>query len=102
MTKGENIVFGSIINRKILIYLNKKVSDYPMNVARQIKDYPSGVLNKLKELKENGLIEKADDKMSKKGPSIKEDVRRKYFKLTDKGKRISELLLHINKEVKTK
>ncbi len=100
--KEKNIVFNGETNRLILIYLNKKVSDYSMNVARNIRCSSTGIVNKLKELRDNGLIEKADNKKKKKCPSVCEDIKRKYFKLTDRGKRIAELLLEINKEVNDK
>ena len=98
--KEKNIIFSSRTNRSILIYLNKKVSDYTMNVSREIKYIHGDVVDKFKELKNYGLIEKAENKKKKRCFSVEEDVRRKYFKLTKKGKKIAGLLLEIDQEVR--
>ncbi len=97
MNKEQNVILNSKINRSILIYLNKKFSDYSMNVGKGIKCSTTGSLNKFKELKDNGLIEKIDNKRF---PFNYRDNRIKYFRLTNKGKRIVGLLLEINKEIK--
>lgn len=97
---GENIVWGSWTIRNILIYLNKKGIDYASNVARNIESCYSDIIKKFKELKKEGLIEPVENKGKKIYPFVYMSKKNKYFKLTNKGKKIVELLLEIDEELK--
>lgn len=96
----ENIVWDSKMARLILIYLYKKEVDYVSNTAREIKFWMGGVINKFKELKEKGLIEPTEKKERRTYPKKYPSKKNKYYKLTIKGKKIAELLLKINGELR--
>lgn len=96
----ENIIFSSKVNRFILIYLNKKGFDYAIGISRGINVSPSEITKKSKELKGEGLIELMDNKGKKYYPFVFKSKRNKYLRLTDKGKKVVELLLQIKEVLK--
>ena len=96
-----NIILSSKVNRLILIHLNKKGFDYAVNVSRGITTSPSECLKRFKELKEEELVEPIDNKGKKYYPFVSKSKKRKYFKLTNKGKKIVELLLQIKEVLNT-
>jgi len=97
---GENIVWNSKIARLILIHLNKKEIDYASNTAKEIGFWLGGTLIKFKELREGELIELVENRGRNKYPFVYKSKKNKYYKLTAKGKKITELLLKIEEELK--
>ena len=100
METKENIVWNSKIIRHILIHLNKKGTDYPSNVTRKTKFVYCSVLPNFKVLREAGLIEPTEKKGRRTYPKKYPSKRNKYYRLTDKGKMVTELLLKIDEEMK--
>ena len=96
----ENIIWDSKRARLILIYLDKKGVDYASNTAREIKFWCGGVINKFNELRKKGMVELVENKGKRRYPFVYKSKKNKYYKLTDKGKRIVELLLKIDGELR--
>ena len=96
--KNENIIFNSRTFRKILVHLSKKEFDYGNNIAKDERLSWSDVATKLKILREFELIEPVEPKGKKKYPFLEKNKRSKYNRLTEKGKRIVDLILKINSE----
>jgi len=96
----ENIVWDSKMAKLILIHLYKIEVDYASNTAREIKFWMGGVINKFKELKDEGLIEPTEKKERRTYPKKYPSKKNKYYKLTVKGKKVVELLLKIDRELK--
>ncbi len=92
---GENIIYKNKTIRFILIYLNKKVVSYASDIAREVKIESCSVVNNFKIIIDKGLVEQIDN-VRQKYPRKLPSKRTKYFKLTEKGKTISKLLLEID------
>ncbi len=98
----ENIVLGSMVCRKILSQINKRGFDYAINISKEVDCGWSNASMKVQSLKEEGLVEDLENNGKKEYPFVKKDRKRKYVKLTEKGKRIVELLSKINMEMEKK
>lgn len=95
----ENIVFERKVIRGILLHLNKKEADYVHGTARELGFSWASLSRNFNNLVKEGLIELIDKRDEKKYIFIHMNKRTKYYKLTEKGKRVSGLIIQLNKEV---
>ena len=98
MEQTKNNILWSKVNRAILLYLNNK-EDYASNIAKAGIVGLHNTSPRIKLLREYELIEQTEIKG---GHPKKSDKKAKYYKLTEKGKRIVELLLELNEKLEDK
>lgn len=95
----ENIILESKVARSILLYLGKKQADYVHHTAKEVGFSWASSSRHFTSLEKKGLVELIDKKDEKKYLFIHMNKRTKYYRLTEKGKIIAELLMKLNQEV---
>jgi predicted transcriptional regulator len=98
--ENENIILKSQVARGMILYLNKREIDFSQHMSRELGFCWTGIVKTFKILIKEGIIKSVDYKEKSNYLFISMNKRNKYFKLTEKGKRIAILLMKLNQEVK--
>lgn len=98
--KEENILFSSQTARMIILHLSKKGIDYSQHVGKELNSCWTITSRMSRLLVTYGILEYVKDKGKKEYPHVTMNKRNKYYRLTEKGKRIANLIIQLNEEVK--
>jgi len=97
--KEENIIFKSIICRKVLLELSKNKVSYGYKIAMDTKTTYCSVNKLIQKLKDLNLIRRLERQGTRNHMKYK-SKRTHYYKLTRYGLKIVDLLIQIEEELK--
>ncbi len=90
----ESMVLKSGGNRSILVYLSEQDISYVSEISKEIKLTTAGIKRNILTLEKMGFVKRYDYNERRNRKKI--DSLKKYYKITDKGRKVGELLIEIS------